>query len=115
MTKIAVVTGAAGGMGRAIVGRLVEDGFHVIGFDIDATGLAEIARQGVKGVVLDLTDAAAIAEAFDDITAEQGGLDALVNNAGTCLMSEFPEIPAEEFERRMALNFTGAFHCCQAG
>lgn len=114
MTRTAVVTGAAGGMGRAIVDRLVDDGFHVIGFDIDEAGLAQMARGGFDGKRVDLTDPAAITEAFDDIAAVHGGLDALVNNAGTCLMSDFPEIPADEFERQMALNFTGAFHCCQA-
>lgn len=114
MTQTAVVTGAAGGMGRAIVDRLVDDGFHVIGFDIDEAGLAQMARGGFDGKRVDLTDPAAITEAFDDIAAVHGGLDALVNNAGTCLMSDFPEIPADEFERQMALNFTGAFHCCQA-
>ncbi|MGZ2259864.1 SDR family NAD(P)-dependent oxidoreductase [Roseobacter sp. A03A-229] len=114
MTRTAVVTGAAGGLGRAIVDRLVDDGFHVIGFDIDEAGLAQMARGGFDGERVDLTDPAAITEAFDDIAAVHGGLDALVNNAGTCLMSDFPEIPADVFERQMALNFTGAFHCCQA-
>ncbi|WP_299680649.1 SDR family oxidoreductase [uncultured Roseobacter sp.] len=113
MTKIAVVTGAAGGMGRAIVDRLVSDGFHVIGFDIDESGLAEMACAGFEGKPVDLTDPTAIATAFDNIAMAQGGLDALVNNAGTCLMSDFPDIPAEEVARQMALNFTGAFHCCQ--
>jgi NAD(P)-dependent dehydrogenase (short-subunit alcohol dehydrogenase family) len=40
-------------------------------------------------------------------------VDALVNNAGTCFMSDFPEIPAEELDRQMAINFSSAFHCCQ--
>ena len=114
MTKVAVVTGAAGGMGRAIVARLLADEFHVVGLDIDAGGLEEMARDGFTGMVADLTDAQAIAEAFGQIGQAHGGLDALVNNAGTCFMSEFPDIPAAEFDRQMTLNFSGAFHCCQA-
>ncbi len=109
----AVVTGAAGGMGRAIVARLLADGLEVIGCDIDADGLSELAAaQGpaFTALTLDLTDAAAIQAAF----AQIGGVDALVNNAGTCFMSDFPDIPPEEFERQMAINFSSAFHCCQA-
>ncbi|MEQ6204547.1 SDR family oxidoreductase [Sulfitobacter sp. HNIBRBA2951] len=114
MTRVAVVTGAAGGMGRAIVEKLIADGLHVIGLDIDAGGLDEMASDGFDGIVTDLTSKPAIAAAFARIAAQHGGVDALVNNAGTCFMSEFPDIPEDEFERQMALNFSGAFHCCQA-
>lgn len=117
MTRIAVVTGAAGGLGRAISKQLVQGGFHVIGFDIDASGLSETAAEigdDFEGRVIDLTDAAAIAQAFSDIADKHGGVDALVNNAGTCFMSDFPDIPVDEFERQMEINFSSAFHCCQA-
>lgn len=115
--RVAAVTGAAGGMGRAISARLAADGLAVVGLDVDEGGLAEVARDlgdAFEPVTLDLLDPPAIAAAFAGIGARHGGLDALVNNAGTCLMSEFPAIPAEELSRQMALNFEGAFHCCQA-
>lgn len=112
--RIAVVTGAAGGMGRAIVAKLIADGLHVVGLDLDADGLAEMAGDGFTGRVVDLTDAGTIADAFARIKEDHGGVDVLVNNAGTCFMSEFPDIPVEEFESQMAINFSGAFHCCQA-
>ncbi len=114
MVKVAVVTGAAGGMGRAIVDRLMADGFHVVGFDIDADGLTNMDADGFEGIVVDLTSAPDIAAAFNQIKIRHGGVDALVNNAGTCFMSEFPNIPEAEFEKQMALNFSGSFHCCQA-
>jgi NAD(P)-dependent dehydrogenase (short-subunit alcohol dehydrogenase family) len=114
MKKIAVVTGAAGGMGRAIVERLKKDNFHVVGLDIDAIGLADMLSDGFEGISIDLTNAKDIAQAFEQIENNYGGVDALVNNAGTCLMSEFPNIPVGEFEKQMALNFSGAFYCCQA-
>ena len=114
MGEVAVVTGAAGGMGRAIVTRLLEDGLTVVGLDRDSAGLAEMAVDGFAGIETDLTRVEAITEAFSQIKAEHGGVDALVNNAGTCFMSEFPNIPEQEFEAQMALNFSGAFHCCQA-
>ncbi|NBZ88167.1 SDR family NAD(P)-dependent oxidoreductase [Stagnihabitans tardus] len=114
MTKVAVVTGAAGGLGRAISARLMADGLHVVGMDIDAAGLAEMAAPGFTGLRVDLMDAEAIASAFAEVGAAHGGVDALVNNAGTCFMSDFPHIPAQELEAQMRLNFSGAFHCCQA-
>ena len=111
--KIAVVTGAAGGMGRAFTARLIADGLHVVGLDMDAAALATMAAPGFTRMALDLTRPADIATTFASIAAQFGGLDVLVNNAGTCFMSEFPDIPADELERQMAVNFSSAFHCCQ--
>jgi 2-dehydro-3-deoxy-L-rhamnonate dehydrogenase (NAD+) len=115
MTRIAIVTGAAGGMGRAIVARLIADGLHVVGVDLDGPALAVMAadRPDLTAEACDLTDAAAIRDLFDRVTARFGGVDVLVNNAGTCFMSDFPEISAEELDRQMAVNFSSAFHCCQ--
>ncbi len=115
MTRIAVVTGAAGGMGRAIVDRLLDDGLLVVGVDIDAAALLGMGGDltGFTPEPCDLTDPAAIAALFARITARFGGVDALVNNAGTCFMSDFPDIPAAELDRQMAVNFSSAFHCCQ--
>jgi NAD(P)-dependent dehydrogenase (short-subunit alcohol dehydrogenase family) len=111
LMRKAVVTGAAGGMGRAITRRLLDDGVAVAGFDIDAAGLAEMAEwPQFSPHVVDLTDPAAIGDAF----AQAGPVDILVNNAGTCFMSDFPDIPAAEFELQMSVNFASAFHCCQA-
>lgn len=117
MTRLAVVTGAAGGMGRAICARLIADGMTVAGLDIDRAGLdAMRAEFGERfdGRVLDLFQPDGIASEFTAIASRHGGVDALVNNAGTCLMGEFPAISAAELDRQMALNFSAAFHCCQA-
>ena len=117
MTRIAVVTGAAGGMGRAIVAQLLKDGLLVVGLDLDSSGLeamAEAHGNGFEGIAIDLTDAAEVQDTFARIARTHGGLDALVNNAGTCFMSDFPDIPAQEFTRQMEVNFHSAFHCCQA-
>ncbi len=114
MTRIAVVTGAAGGLGRAISAKLQADGLHVIGLDIDSKGLDSMAGARFSGHVTDLTDADAIRTVFARIAQDHGGVDALVNNAGTCFMSDFPSIPPQELDRQMSINFSGAFHCCQA-
>lgn len=114
MPKIAVVTGAGGGLGQAIVRALAEQGATVIGFDRDKEALAQVEAPGFTAEVCDLTEPEQIAQAFDRIKAEHGGLDILVNNAGTCFMSEFPDIPVAEFELQMQVNFHSAFHCAQA-
>ena len=114
MGKVAVVTGAAGGMGRAIVARLAGEGWAVVGLDVDRDGLADMAQEGFAPMVVDLMDPEAIRRAFGKIEKMLGGVDALVNNAGTCFMGAFPDIPDAEFDRQMALNFGAAFHCCQA-
>lgn len=115
MKRIAVVTGAAGGMGRAIVDRLLDDGLHVVGVDIDTTALLGMSADlsDFTPEACDLTDAEAIFDLFERITRKFGGVDALVNNAGTCFMSDFPNISADELDRQMAVNFSSAFHCCQ--
>lgn len=115
MKRIAVVTGAAGGMGRAIVDRLLEDGLHVVGVDINTTALLGMSADlsDFTPEACDLTDAEAIFDLFERITRKFGGVDALVNNAGTCFMSDFPDISADELDRQMAVNFSSAFHCCQ--
>jgi 2-dehydro-3-deoxy-L-rhamnonate dehydrogenase (NAD+) len=115
MSRIVVVTGAAGGLGRAFSDRLLADGLTVVGVDVDGAALLTMAadREGFVAEAVDLTDAEAIADLFDRLTARFGGVDVLVNNAGTCFMSDFPDIPAEELDRQMAINFSSAFHCCQ--
>ncbi|SPJ25433.1 SDR family NAD(P)-dependent oxidoreductase [Palleronia abyssalis] len=117
MDRIAAVTGAAGGLGRAIVAQLVGDGLTVAALDRDEDGLAALTSAHGDAVLpcpVDLMQTDAIRTAFDGIAEKLGGLDALVNNAGTCFMSEFPDIPEDEFEAQMRLNFGAAFHCCQA-
>ena len=114
--KIAVVTGASGGMGSAITARLIQDKFHVVALDVNAESLKKLETTFSTNVTtfeVDLTSADKIAEVFASIKAKFGGVDALVNNAGDCFMSEFPNIPAQEFEKQMAVNFSSAFYCSQ--
>lgn len=115
MSKIAVVTGAARGIGRAIAERLVEDGLTVIGVDINLEVLEKCAEEvGFAPIGADLTAPEAVAAVFSAVNERYGGVDVLVNNAGTCLMSDFLDISADEFRRQMAVNFDSAFFCSQA-
>ncbi len=114
--KIAIVTGAAGGLGRAFTRRLLADGLHMVGVDLDAPALLSMAADlgpDFTAEAVDLTDPDAITDLFNRTSQGFGGVDALVNNAGTCFMSDFPDIPASELDRQMQINFHSAFHCCQ--
>lgn len=115
--RVAVVTGASGGLGQAIVASLIRDGLTVAGLDIDEAGLKRLEKEcgdRFSGWPVDLMQAEEIEAVFGRIAARHGGVDALVNNAGTCFMSAFPQIPAAELDAQMRLNFSAAFHCCQA-
>lgn len=108
--KIAVVTGASGGMGIAISNALMQADFFVIGLDQNP---AKQNSENYSHIIVDLTKAEAVANAFQQIKATHGGVDALVNNAGNCYLSDFPDIPAEEFLLQMDVNFSSAFYCSQ--
>ena len=115
-SKIAVVTGAGGGIGSAITARLIEDKFHVVALDINSENLKKLESNFSTNITtfnVDLTSAEKISEVFKSIKSKFGGVDALVNNAGDCFMSEFPNIPAQEFDKQMAVNFSSAFYCSQ--
>ena len=99
--KVAVVTGAASGMGEATAKLFADEGAQVAAMDLNAEGLArvvgEIGAEGrpVRGWVLDLTDAEAIRTRFAEIAAHFGGIDILVNNAGISVPTP---IDGEDFE-----------------
>jgi NAD(P)-dependent dehydrogenase (short-subunit alcohol dehydrogenase family) len=80
--KIAVVSGAAAGIGQACAEVLSEKGAIVIGLDIDPSIKETMSGPGYQGVVLDLTDEQAVAEALARVVENYGGLDIVVSNAG---------------------------------
>lgn len=80
--QIALVTGATRGIGAAIAAELQSKGCKVIGTATTADGAAKISATGVQGVVLNVTDAAAVDACIDSITKEHSALHILVNNAG---------------------------------
>ena len=117
--KVAVVTGAARGIGKAISHKLLQDGFAVVGADISQQELedaaAEFSNQGFQFTLfqVDLTNIEEVENLFRKVAETYSGLDALVNNAGTCFLTDFVEISPAEFRQQMAINFDSAFYCCQ--
>lgn len=111
MRRVAVVTGAARGIGRAISETLLAHGYCVVAVDIAPI---PYQRPYLAPVAVDLTDQQAVQRCFLCIAQTYGGVDVLVNNAGSCIMEEFSETTSTTLHAQMAMNFDGAFYCCQA-
>ena len=115
--KVALVTGAAGGIGRAIALRLAEEGVGVAATDLADSAVREVARVA-KGMVLavrlDVTDEASIREAVDECERALGPLHVLVNNAGWDKVEPFVESSVATWDRLIAVNLKGPLLCTRA-
>ncbi|WEK56732.1 MAG: SDR family NAD(P)-dependent oxidoreductase [Candidatus Brevundimonas phytovorans] len=110
-----VVTGAASGIGRATVLRLVQEGATVVAVDLSEPGLKETAAQAGGGVtchVLSVADEAAVTALFRTV-AEEGPLHGLINLAGVLKASHTTETTVEAFRAMLDVNLVGAFICCR--
>jgi NAD(P)-dependent dehydrogenase (short-subunit alcohol dehydrogenase family) len=120
MTRVAVVTGAASGMGSAISRQLAERGHQVALLDLDGDGAqrgAEKLRgQGARalGRKVDVADRAAVDEALRDVRRELGPIAIMVTSAGLDKFESFTDISVDGWNRMLAVNLTGTFHCLQA-
>lgn len=117
--KVAVVTGAASGIGRAVSQALAARGCHLALCDIDEAGLEDTARLVGNAVRvtrhhLDVSDGEAIAALPDAIEAAHGGVDVLVNNAGVALGGTFDVVSESEFDWLIAINFQGVVRMTRA-
>ena len=114
--RVAVVTGAARGIGLAIAQALKDCGASVALWDVDAQALERAARslgEAAWPCVTDVTIAEAVRTATKQVVDRFGALHILVNNAGICPMTPFEQISEQEWERVLAVNLKGAFLCCQ--
>lgn len=110
--KVAFVTGAAGGIGSAVVDRLARAGAAVVGFDLDAKGVATtLAELGASGlaVVGDVTSEAAVAAAFREAVDHFGGVDIVVSNAGIASSAPIEETTLADWNRNQSILVTGYF------
>jgi NAD(P)-dependent dehydrogenase (short-subunit alcohol dehydrogenase family) len=120
-SRVAVVTGAASGMGLAIARSLVERGHRVGLLDLQAEAASRAAEDlratGASAIAaeVDVTNRAAVDAAFEKVRAELGPVGIVVTSAGLESFEPFPSISAESWDRILAVNLTGTFNCLQAG
>ena len=115
--KIALVTGAARGIGRAIAARLAKEGATVVCADMvaadETVDVIRAAGGAAEAVALDVTDSAAAREAVEGVVVRHGSLDILVNHAGITGDGLAVRMSVEQWRRVLTVNLDGAFHLCQ--
>jgi len=118
--KVAIVTGAARGIGAAIAARLARAGATAVVADLDEPSARQTATQianthgRAAAQHVDLGDPDSIARLVERVHEDHGGVDVLVNNAGVMFRTRFPGIPLDEWEATLRVNLTGPFLLCQA-
>lgn len=114
--RVAVVTGAARGLGAALAKELAARGAIVALVDVDPSVIDSAAALGAqhRGFVVDVSDRAAVTRFADDVRASLGSVDLLVNNAGVAVAGSFESVSHDDFEWLMGVNFWGATHLCRA-
>jgi 2-hydroxycyclohexanecarboxyl-CoA dehydrogenase len=119
-SRVAVVTGGGSGIGEATCHHLAAVGHRVAVLDRDAESADRVAKAvrhdggDALLVVADVTDRAAVDDAFAEVRRAFGPIEILVTSAGLCLFSPFEDITLEDWQRTLDANLTGTFHCCQA-
>jgi NAD(P)-dependent dehydrogenase (short-subunit alcohol dehydrogenase family) len=119
IAKVALVTGAARGIGLAVAKKFLAEGWRVALLDIDGETLWQsveaLAQPGdALGLHCDVADAQAVASAITETERRFGRLDALVNNAGVAVFAPLLETSDDDWNRVLAVNLTGPFLCTKA-
>lgn len=116
--RVAIVTGGAQGIGRAVAERFAKSGAKVAIWDLDGKLAKETAAAigaEASGLGIDVTDAAAVNEAAAELEKRLGSVDILVTSAGIAGPNRKTwEYPLDEWAKVMRLNVDGTLHCCQA-
>jgi NAD(P)-dependent dehydrogenase (short-subunit alcohol dehydrogenase family) len=120
--KVAIVTGAGGGIGKTLATRLAQDGASVVvadlrNFDVAAAEIAKATGARTLGLEVDVADEKAVERMASETARAFGRIDILVNNAAifsSLHLKPFEQIPAEEWRKVMEVNTLGVFLCCRA-
>jgi NADP-dependent 3-hydroxy acid dehydrogenase YdfG len=112
-TKVALVTGASAGIGKAIVRRLLKDGWTVYGAARRTDQMNDIGSEGAKTLALDVTDEPGMAAAVATLLNAEGRIDALVNNAGYGSYGTIEDVPIAEARRQFDVNVFGLVRLSQ--
>jgi len=112
LPRVVLVTGAAGGLGQGLVAEFARQGWHV------AAGFHQLSpaseSDSVWPIRLDVTDRKMVVSAVDQILSRWKKIDVLINNAGLACDRALPQMQEKDWDRVLAVNLTGAFHCAQA-
>ena len=114
--KVAVVTGAAQGIGEAVVRRFAAEGAQVVAVDVLAEPLAQLERDfkgSVYGVTADLSSSAGVDKAFEFVAARFGGIDILVGCAAAKPMGSIESVDDQTIDRAFAVGVKGLFLCAR--
>jgi len=117
--KVALVTGAARGIGLAAAARFLDDGWQVAMLDILGNTLRAAVKaldraEATLAIEADVSDVAAVLAAVEQVHRQFGRIDALVNNAGIAVFKPMLEVTLDEWQRVLAVNLTGPFLMTQA-
>ena len=113
---LALVTGAARGIGLACAEAIKADGARLVLADIDEKGVkaaAEKLGDGTLGIACDVSEPDQISALFDQIEGQAGTVSILVNNAGIALPCDFLDVTLEDFRKVLDVNLTGSFYATQ--
>jgi 2-hydroxycyclohexanecarboxyl-CoA dehydrogenase len=120
LSRVAVVTGGASGLGLSICRHLARHGRRVAVLDLDADAAEQAAErlrvEGAQAVAapVDVSDRAAVDRAFDAVRVALGPIEILVTSAGISGFVPFEQVTLDDWLRTIAVNLTGTFHCLQA-
>src|ERR1700722_12195008 len=113
--RVAVVSGAAQGMGKAVALRLGGEGAKIVGVDINEAGASATAQEignGSIGIGCDIGDEGAVARLFDTVAGKFGKLDVLVNAAAIVPFVKWDELTFTEWRRVLRVNLDGLYLMC---
>jgi 3-oxoacyl-[acyl-carrier protein] reductase/pyridoxal 4-dehydrogenase len=112
--RVAIVTGGAQGIGKAIVDKLAEEGATVVAADINGEGAEQAAPDNGAGMQVDVSNEADVKRMVDDTVSRFGKLDVLVNNAAIVPFTPWDDVSFDDWRRIMSVNLDGMFHTSKA-